>query len=166
MPNADSSHRDLRPILYAEDSGDDAFLMERAFRKANFLNQLKVVYNGQQAIDYLAGKALFADRAVYPMPAMVLLDLKMPQKTGLEVLQWIRGEGGLHDLTVFLLSSSNLEKDIASAYRLGANGYLVKPMSLDGMLELVSELRDLVLRGEKVSGWTGIKHNQLRPQGA
>lgn len=165
MPNADFPNRDLRPILYAEDSGDDAFLMERAFRKANFLNQLKVVYNGQQAIDYLAGKALFADRTIYPIPAMVLLDLKMPQKTGLEVVQWIRGEGRMNDLTVFLLSSSNLEKDIASAYRLGANGYLVKPMALDGMLSLVSELRDLCLRGEKVSGWTELKHNQPKPVG-
>lgn len=163
MLNADSSNRDLRPILYAEDSGDDAFLMERAFRKANFLNQLKVVYNGQQAIDYLSGKALFADRSAYPIPAMVLLDLKMPQKTGLEVVQWIRGEGGMQDLTVFLLSSSNLEKDIASAHRLGANGYLVKPMSLDGMLDLVTELRDLVARGDKVQGWTGMKHNQPKP---
>ncbi len=164
MLNADSSSNDLRPILYAEDSGDDAFMMERAFRKANFLNKLKVVYNGQQAIDYLAGKALFADRAVYPMPAMVLLDLKMPQKTGLEVLQWIRGEGGLKDMTVFLLSSSNLEKDIASAYRLGANGYLVKPMSLDGMLDLVGNLRDLCVRGAKINGWSTISTNQPRPQ--
>jgi len=164
MRNADSPSSDLRPILYAEDSGDDAFMMERAFRKANFLNQLKVVYNGQQAIDYLSGKALFADRSVYPMPAMVLLDLKMPQKTGLEVLQWIRGEGGLNDLTVFLLSSSNLEKDITSAHRMGANGYLVKPMSLDGMLDLVTHLRDLCLSGEKVVGWSSIKNNQPKPR--
>ena len=155
---------DLPPILYAEDSGDDAFMMERAFRKADFLNQLKVVYNGQQAIDYLSAKPPFGDRTIYPMPTMVLLDLKMPQKTGLEVLQWIREQPTFKELTVFLLSSSNLEKDILAAYTLRANGYLVKPMSLDGMLELVINLRELCTNSSaKRDGWIGIKNDQVPP---
>jgi CheY-like chemotaxis protein len=160
----DNSPVGLSPILYAEDSGDDAFMMERAFRKANFLNVLKVVYNGQQAIDYLSAKPPFSDRAIFPMPTMVLLDLKMPQKTGLEVLHWIREQPTLRDLTVFVLSSSNLEKDVASAHTLGANGYLVKPMSLDGMLKLVASLRELCAhRGEKRGGWIDIENNQPVP---
>ena len=94
-------------ILLAEDSEDDVLLVRRAFAKANFLNVLHVVSNGEEAIAYLQGEGQYANRENYPLPSLLLLDWKMPRKGGFEVLQWIRQQPGLSLLRVVVLTAAN-----------------------------------------------------------
>jgi CheY-like chemotaxis protein len=105
--------------------------------KANLANPLHVVEDGEQAVAYLAGEGRFADRAAYPLPVLILLDLKLPRRSGLEVLQWVRQQPGLKRLRVVVLTSSNQKSDIDRAYELGANSYLIKPGTFDSLLEMM-----------------------------
>jgi len=137
-------------LLLVEDNEHDVFLMKRALKQAEIHNPLYVVGDGEQAIDYLSGNGEFSDRESYPFPALVFLDLKLPFKSGHEVLEWIRGEAELDELVVVVLTSSDEPSDIARAYKLGANSYLVKPPSLE-------QLRDLA----KSFKWYWLKYNQF-----
>lgn len=128
------------PILLVEDSPDDQLLIRRAFRKANLLNPLHVVGDGDAAVAYLAGEGAYADRAAHPLPAIVLLDLKLPRRSGLEVLSWIRARPEVRRTPVVVLTSSRDGDDVARAYELGANSYLVKPVAFDGLMEMVKSL--------------------------
>lgn len=128
------------PVLYAEDDANDVFFIERAFRLAQVANPLFIVGTGQDAIDYLAGAGLYANRQQYPMPCLVLLDLKMPLKSGLEVLAWIRAGQGT-GLPVLMLTSSNQSSDICQAYSIGANGYLIKPGKPSELLAMVTGIK-------------------------
>jgi CheY-like chemotaxis protein len=130
------------PILHVEDSENDVFLLQYAFKQAEIKNAVQVVTDGQQAIDYLAGTGRFSDRMKFPLPCMVLLDLKLPHKMGLEVLEWIRGEPSLKWMIVIILSSSIHEADITRAYSLGANAFLVKPADLNLMAGMCRALKD------------------------
>ena len=154
----------LQPVLYAEDEDNDVFLMQRAFAKAGVANPLQVVIDGAAAIRYLSGSDEFADRKRFPMPCLVLLDLNLPRRSGLEVLKWLREQGSFQKLPVVMLTSSSQDRDIGSAYVLGANGYLVKPPSSDKLMELVSTLRDVCLvPNPPTQGWFDIKGNQPPP---
>jgi CheY-like chemotaxis protein len=154
----------LRPVLYAEDEDNDAFLMQRAFAKAQVSNPLQVVNDGAAAIRYLSGTGEFSDRARFPAPCLVLLDLNLPRQSGLEVLQWARTQPSLQGLPIVILTSSNQNRDIGSAYTFGANGYLVKPPSSERLIELVNGLRDVCLAPEaQTQGWLNLKGNQPRP---
>src|SRR5947209_5396717 len=124
-------------ILLVEDDPNDVLLLERSFEKAGLRNVLKIVLDGGQAIDYLSGRGIYADREQYPLPFLLLLDLKMPGTDGFEVLQWLRAEAELKRLLVVVLTSSNLQSDVDRAYELGANSYLVKPVGFDEMVHLV-----------------------------
>ena len=128
---------DEKSILLAEDDPNDVLLLERAFQKAGLRNSLKIVPDGEQAIDYLSGRGIYADREQYPLPFLILLDLKMPGTDGFEVLQWLRADPELKRLLVVVLTSSNLQSDVDRAYELGANSYLVKPVGFDEMVHLV-----------------------------
>lgn len=123
-------------ILHVEDDANDVILIGRAFRKANISSAVEVAYDGEQAVAYLSGQPPFADRTRYPVPSLVLLDLKLPRKSGLDVLAWIRGNPELKRLPVVILSSSKQSIDINRAYDLGANGYLAKPVNFDEMTEV------------------------------
>jgi len=128
------------PILLIEDEENDVFFLKRAMTKAGMTNQVFVACDGQQAIDYLQGAGKFAERERFPLPGIVLLDLKLPLVMGLDVLKWIRQQSGLAPI-VIILSSSREERDIAEAYRLGANAYLVKPVEptkLEAMVKAMS----------------------------
>jgi CheY-like chemotaxis protein len=127
-------------ILIVEDDPNDVLLIQRAFDKARILNPLQTVGNGDDAVAYLAGEGSFADRQRHPFPVLVLLDLKLPRRSGLEVLEWIRGQVGLKRLPVVVLTSSKETTDVNQAYDLGANSYLVKPVGFDSLLELVKSL--------------------------
>jgi CheY-like chemotaxis protein len=105
-------------------------------KQANIRNSLQVVEDGQQAIDYLAGSGVFVDREQFPLPAVVFLDLKLPFKSGHEVLAWIRQQSGLNDLVVIVLTSSNQRADLQEAYRLGANSYVIKPPTAQQLSDL------------------------------
>ena len=128
-------------ILLAEDDEDHALLMRRAFQKARILNPLYVVRDGEEAIAYLAGVGAYANRAEYPLPALLLLDLKMPRKSGFDVLEWIRAQPGLSALRVVVLTTSPEVRDVNLAYRLGANSFLVKPEDFERLVNIVHALK-------------------------
>lgn len=127
-------------ILLTEDDSTDVLLFERAFRKAHLADRLEVVPDGEHAVAYLAGDGAYADRERYPLPWLVLLDIKLPRKSGLEVLAWLRQQPGLKHLPVVMLTSSGLAGDIGRAHEGGANAYHVKPASSEELLDLVRSL--------------------------
>jgi CheY-like chemotaxis protein len=127
-----------RNILLVEDNDDDAFLTKRALESAGIVLPIHHYRDGGSAIDYL--KRL-ADTGESRPPELVLLDLKMPQRSGLEVLQWIRNHDILHFLIVLARTSSREHKDVMTAYNLHINAYLVKPSSLSEMTELARSIR-------------------------
>ena len=127
-------------ILAAEDNPDEALLLERACRKANLHNPLHVARDGQEVIDYLMHQGNFSDAMRYPLPALLLLDLKMPRKNGFEVLEWLRQQPGLRRLIVVVLTSSNQVADVNRAYDLGSNSYLVKPAGFETLIEMMKDV--------------------------
>lgn len=127
-------------VLLVEDNPDDVALIQRAFRKANIANPLRIVTDGEQAVAYLAGRGEYADRAQHPLPVLVLLDLKLPKRSGHEVLAWLRSQQGLRRLPVAVLTSSREAADVNRAYDLGANAYLQKPVGFEALHELVRTL--------------------------
>lgn len=129
------------PILYAEDEEHDIFFLKRAFIEANAPNTIEAVSDGQSAIDYLAGCGAFADRTRYRLPCLVLLDIKLPRKSGFEVLRWLRQVSGLPHLPVIMLSSSARRDDIYSAYDLGANSFVVKPADVEERTKLANMIK-------------------------
>lgn len=134
------SHLDHYNILLVEDDPNDVFLIQRAFRKANLVKPIQVVQDGEAAMQYLSGYSCYGDRDRYPMPMLILLDLKLPRRSGLEVLEWLRQQPQLKRLLVVVLTSSKENSDLNRAYDLGVNSYLVKPVSFDGLLEMVKNL--------------------------
>ena len=129
-------------VLLMEDDANDAFLMQRAFRKANFQHPLRVVSDGDDAVDYIAGRGRYADRAAHPVPILLLLDLKLRRRSGMEVLTWLRAQPGLRRLPVVVLTATGDPADVNRAYDLGANSFLVKPLGLDALSRLVTALGD------------------------
>ena len=137
-------------ILLVEDNEDDVFLMKRALKAAGISNRLCIAEDGQQAVDYLSRSGPYADKEAFPEPAIVFLDLKLPLRSGLEVLMWIRERPELANLVVVVLTSSNLPTDLREAYRLGANSYVVKPPT-------AVQLTDLA----KAFKWYWLEYNQF-----
>jgi CheY-like chemotaxis protein len=128
-------------VLIAEDDPSDVFLLQRAFTAAQVPATLHVVRDGQEAIDYLEGQDSYSDRSTYPLPDLLLLDLKMPRLNGFDVLNWLRNKPGLKRLMVTVLTSSDQPKDINRAYDLGANSYLLKPHALAELSELIKRVQ-------------------------
>lgn len=122
-------------VLVVEDDSNDRELLGIAFRKACPHVRLFFASDGEEAIAYLAGAGRFADRAAHPLPRLVLLDLKLPRKSGFEVLEWVRNEPGLKELAVFVLTSSAETRDIERAYAAGANSYFVKSVDVQATRE-------------------------------
>lgn len=129
-------------ILVVEDEPDAVMLLQHAFAKAGIVNPLRAVHDGENAMAYLRGEGAYSDRAAHPLPRLVLLDLKIPRTSGIEVLQWIRREPPLEGLPVVILTSSRERTDVHRAYVAGANSYLVKPSSLNALVELALAFRD------------------------
>lgn len=127
----------LAHILLVEDSRMDVELTLDAFREARPLNEIHVAPNGQTALDYLFGRGPYADRETYPLPHLILLDLKLPGIDGFEVLCQLKSTPVLKRLPVVILTSSEEEGDRARSYDIGANSYLVKPVSFEGFLGVV-----------------------------
>ncbi|HEX7861148.1 MAG TPA: response regulator [Verrucomicrobiae bacterium] len=125
-------------VLVAEDNPDDAILLRRAIDKAGITARVKIVNDGEEMLLYLQGRGVYTNRDAYPLPNLIILDLKMPRKSGLEVLLWMSENQDLAVVPTIVLSASNLEKDVRQAYNLGANTYFVKPTTFE---ELVSTMR-------------------------
>lgn len=130
-----------RCLLLVEDNEDDIFFMRRAIAAAGVDLPLQVAETGQAAIDYLSGMNGFSDRSRYPLPFLLFLDLKLPQKSGLEVLEFIRSRSELRALLVLILTSSREDSDVQRAYTLGANSFLVKPPNGAQLNELMKLVR-------------------------
>jgi CheY-like chemotaxis protein len=124
-------------ILLVEDESSDVLLIQRAFQKAGLQYRLRVVRDGDQAIQYLSGQGQYGNRERFPLPFLVLLDLRMPGTDGLGVLQWARAEPGLKRLLIVVFTSSELQSDIDRAYEAGANSYLIKPVEFEQMVHLI-----------------------------
>jgi two-component system, response regulator len=129
-----------RTILLVEDNPDDVELTQRAFRINRIMNGLTVVRDGAEAVDYLFGTGSYAERDVALQPAVILLDLKLPKLSGLEVLQRIRADARTAMLPVVILTSSKEDRDLIEGYRLGANSYVRKPVDFAEFLEATRQL--------------------------
>jgi CheY-like chemotaxis protein len=126
-----------RAVLYAEDDENDVFFMQRAFAKLRRPDDLHIVANGRQAVDYLRGAGEFADRSKFPQPHVLLLDVKMPELSGLEVLAWARARPEFATLRIVMFTSSTQASDVEVSRTLGASAYLVKPSNAEGLAALV-----------------------------
>lgn len=142
----------LRPILYVEDEENDAFFLQRAFSQAGIGHPLVVVGNGEEAIKYFSGGGRH-ETGSHELPCLALLDLKMPRKSGLEVLAWIRKESAVATMPVIVLTSSLQNADIHRAYAEGANAYLVKPSQPSDLVSMVKAIKDF---------W--LTHNRFDPE--
>lgn len=141
-----------KAILLVEDNEDDIFLMLRAMKGAGISNPHHVVEDGQAAIDYLSGVGDFADRAEHPMPAIIFLDLKLPIRSGLDVLAWIRSRPDFEGVVVVVLTSSSESRDLREAYRLRANSYVVKPPTASQLLDMAKAFK-----------WYWLEYNEFEP---
>ena len=133
-------------ILHVEDDPNDALLFQHACRKAQVDFQLQSVSDGDEAMAYLRRIRDGNDGRGQALPHLILLDLKMPRVSGFDLLAWLRGESAFQKLPVIVLTSSNHESDIKRAYALGANSYLVKPVSFDALVEIARTIHGYWLR--------------------
>jgi CheY-like chemotaxis protein len=136
-------------ILLAEDRDDDIHLIRKAFARAYVTSPLHIVKDGEETVAYLKGEGKYSNRAEYPLPDLLLLDLKMPRMDGFEVLKWIRQQPELSTLRVVVLTSSEDMRDVNVAYKLGANSFMVKPMDFQNFVEMSKFLSGYWLRMSK-----------------
>jgi CheY-like chemotaxis protein len=127
-------------ILHVDDDPNDVILLQHACKKAGIEARLQHVPDGDEAMAYLEGRDAYANREEYPLPHLVLLDLKMPRLSGFDVLAWLRSKERLRWLPVVVLSSSNHDVDVKKAYQLGANSYLIKPVAFEALVDIVKSL--------------------------
>lgn len=127
-------------ILLIEDNPSDADLTRRAFERSGIANELVVVEDGQEALDYLHGSGPYAGRDRPELPALILLDLKLPKVSGLEVLRRMRGDPRTKSVPVVILTTSREEQDLAAGYDLGANSYVRKPVDFTQFAAAIEQL--------------------------
>ena len=132
---------ELSIILLVEDNPDDVMLVQYAFDKAGILNPLEVVADGDAAVDYIGRTGAYAGREGQPLPDLILLDLKLPRRSGFEVLSFVRQHEPTRHTPVVVLTSSDQEADIRRSYERGANSFLVKPIGRDGLIDMASALK-------------------------
>ena len=137
-------------VLLVEDSEPDAALMRVVFERAQYARLPHICSSGEDVISYLCGRPPYSDRRKYPAPTAVLLDLKLPQKSGFEVLEWIRSQPAFQHIHVYILTASRRAEDIRRAYALGANAYLVKPSNLDDLMRMAVVLLSWLRIGQFV----------------
>jgi CheY-like chemotaxis protein len=135
-----------RCILVAEDDENDVAFLRRAFAQAEVAVPFQIVSDGQAAIDYLSGAGQYSDRSQHPLPGVLLLDLKMPRKSGLEVLQWVKSQSTLRALPVIMLTSSVDPSEMSTAYRIGTSAFVTKPSGTSERLELAKAIKGFWLR--------------------
>ena len=142
--------RKALPVLVVEDNEDDVFILQRAFRKASVKNPVHIVTDGDEAINYLSGLGQFTDRTRHPMPFLIFLDLKLPFKGGLEILEWMQQQSFREELQVVVLTSSAEDRDIVRAHQLGASAYFTKPLSAACLGQLMTRLEELWATGKRL----------------
>jgi CheY-like chemotaxis protein len=141
--------------LVVEDDPSIVLLLKRAFRKAGLDQPVAFASDGDDAIDYLSGRGKYEDRDRYPVPDLVLLDLHLPKRSGLEVLTWIRSDSAYNRLPVVILTGSASNATVRRAYELGANSVLFAPLDQDGLMEMIRAIREY---------WLGFNRGTVRSQ--
>ena len=127
-------------ILMAEDDEDDRLLATEALEEARLANSLQCVENGEELLDYLNHRGKYADKDAFPLPGFILLDLNMPKKDGREALQEIKKDPELKKIPIIILTTSQSEEDICKSYDLGANSYIVKPVTFESLVKIMKDL--------------------------
>ena len=140
---------DAAVILVVDDNEDDIFVLRRAFRKAGIPNPIVVLTGGEEAIKYLEGSGKYKRRDEFPLPRLILLDLKMPCVDGFEVLSWIRGRRELAGIVILVLTSSLDHKDIQRSYELGANSFIAKDIEFENVVAMARLLKEYWLLTNK-----------------
>jgi DNA-binding response OmpR family regulator len=140
MSNQSNANPKNGTILVADDDANDVFFLRRAFKKAGYDFMVVDVPDGERAIQYLSGAEGFSDRSQFPLPSLLILDLKMPKMNGFEVLEWIKDQSRFVGMKVVVLSSSGLQSDKHKAETLGAHDYRVKPGDIGDMVTMVKDV--------------------------
>ncbi len=125
-------------ILLADDDPDDRLLVKEAFEENHLINPLHTVEDGEELLDYLYKRGKFAETAI--RPSLILLDLNMPRKSGIEALKEIKSDASLRQIPIVVLTTSKAEEDILRTYDLGVNSFVVKPVTFDSLVDLVRQL--------------------------
>ncbi len=141
-------------VLLAEDELGDILAVRRAFEKAGVKTPVHIARDGQEVVDYLTGNPPFSDPVAHPLPALLLLDLRLPVISGFELLEWLRKQPRLRHMIVVVFSSSEDPEDINRAYDLGANSYIIKPHDPDDLVMVVKQLQQY---------WLNINANPTTP---
>src|SRR5438067_2238133 len=154
----------LPVVLLAEDREDDILLIQKAFEAGGISCVLQVARDGEEVIDYMEGRGRYSDRDEYPLPDLLLLDIKMPKMDGFEVLKWMRAQPELKSLRIVVLTSSSDIRDVNVAYRLGANSFMVKEWDFANVLHLSKVIREYWLNLSKTPRVERpAKKNSLKP---
>ena len=127
-------------ILFAEDSVDDAALTTRALAKSGFTNKILHVKDGAEALDFMYCKGIYAERNIKENPKLILLDLKMPKVSGMQVLKKLKSDPDFKSIPIVILTSSQEDPDIENCYALGANSYIVKPVDSDNFFHAIAKI--------------------------
>ena len=133
-------HRKPIAILMADDDEEDRMLASDALEEAKLMNPLGFVKDGEELMRYLRGNGEYADREKYPLPGLILLDLNMPRKDGREALREIKENPDLRTIPVVVMTTSRAEEDIVKSYHLGVSGYITKPVSFEGLVNIMKAL--------------------------
>src|SRR5208283_1620477 len=124
----------------ADDDQDDCLLVNKAFEASRLANDLRFVEDGEELMDYLHCRGKYADGRSAPRPGLILLDLNMPRKDGREALKEIKNDAGLREIPIVVLTTSKDEEDILRSYNLGANSYITKPVTFEGLVDVMKSL--------------------------
>ena len=151
----------MKTLLYVDDSPDDRLLVQRACEKARVSFQLKTADGGVQAVRYLSGELEFGDRAVFPLPDLIWLDLKMPEMDGFEVLHWIRANPATRSIPVILYTGSFIAEDIAKGYAEGASLFISKPPELSTLIEILRAANECL--AANIPNWEPLARFSARP---
>jgi len=135
-----SQQKKTLPILIAEDDEDDYLLTIEAFEESQLLNDLYIVKDGEELLDFLYHRGVYKEIKSSPRPGLILLDLNMPKKDGREVLKEIKGDSSLCSIPIIILTTSKAEEDIYLSYLLGGNSFIVKPVTFKGLVEIIKQL--------------------------
>ena len=144
-------------ILIAEDNPDDVVMLRRAFGHSGITTSLQVVSDGEQVVEYLSGTGKFSNASEYPLPDVLLLDLKMPRKNGFDVLRWIAEQPWLARLRVVVLTTSEELRDVNEAYRLGASSFLVKPVNFSEFRNTLTAMHEYWMSFNQSAQMTRLK---------